>query len=194
MRICPKCGRCFKSLQGYSKHYSLCYLAKQSSSERNNQKRKLNNESEFVMPSSEILLKPTMLHQNNKADHTNNNVTLSNMEQSNNNHSSTMASTTNDYAYSPAHVTPANVTCEPMILNSEQKSLLDQESRYQKQVAKSNLLWSNIDSAKLDLLQILQRHNCYSNSAFKDILEWQCRHQRLHLASLPSLSESNCCD
>ena len=100
----------------------------------------------------------------------------------------------NDYAYSSAHVTPANVTCEPMILNSEQKSLLDQESRYQKQVAKSNLLWSNIDSAKLDLLQILQRHNCYCNSAFQDILEWQCRHQRLHLASLPSLSESNCCD
>ena len=194
MRICPKCGRCFKSLQGYSKHYSLCYLAKQSPSERNNQKRKFNNESEFVMPSSEILLKATMLHQNNKEDHTPCNVTLSNTEQSNNTHSSTMASTTNDCAYSPANVTPANVTCEPMILNSEQKSLLDQESRYQKQVAKSNLLWSNIDSAKLDLLQILQRHNCYCNSAFKDILEWQCRHQHLHLASLPSLSESNCCD
>jgi len=190
MKICPKCGSCFKSLQGYSKHYQLCYLARESSSERNNRKRKLYNENEFLMPSSEILLNPTLRHQKYDKDHTNSNDTLSPMEQStNNNHLSTSTRTTGTCNYSHSQITR-----EPMILNSEQKSLLDQESRYQKQVAKSNLLWSNIDLAKLDLLQILQRHNCYSNSAYKDILEWQCHHQRLHLASLPSLSESNCCD
>ena len=186
MKICPKCGSCFKSLQGYSKHYQLCYLAKQSSSERNNRKRKLHNENEFLMPSSEILLNPTLQHQNYDEDHTNSNDTLSPMEQStNNNHLSTSTRTAGTCNYSPSQITH-----EPMILNSEQKSLLDQESKYQKRVAPSKLLWSNNDLAKLDLLKILHRHNCH-NSAYKDMLKWHVHYHSLHLVSPTSEFKSN---
>ena len=57
--------------------------------------------------------------------------------------------------------------------STKQLSLLKQENEFQKRMKNTHQLWSIDDIGKLELLNILSKHNC-TNGVYKDIMGWAC--------------------
>ena len=57
--------------------------------------------------------------------------------------------------------------------STKQLSLLKQENEFQKRMKNAHQLWSIDDIGKLELLNILSKHNC-TNGVYKDIMGWAC--------------------
>jgi len=55
--------------------------------------------------------------------------------------------------------------------STKQMSLLQQENEFQKRMKNAHQLWSIDDIGKLELLNILSKHNC-TNGVYKDIMGW----------------------
>ena len=58
-----------------------------------------------------------------------------------------------------------------LLENASSAFLLNQESAFQKRMQFTHQLWSNESVGKLELLKILDRHNC-PNSVYKEVMGW----------------------
>ena len=159
---CYLCGKSFCNNQALSKHLnSKCYLNK------NKKQRTLETQSDVsvlhVMPSSEIAIVNFNTHSS---------VTSKNMKSSN------AIDTDTDTIKSQISISQ---------LTSCQKILMNQEQKHYKNTKVTNCLWSNDDLGKLDLINILQKHNCH-NSVYKDILQWH-NHYQNHDKKFTSLKQ-----
>ena len=171
MFVCPNCSRSFQTAQGHNHHYAIC--TSKMSHKRHKipkpKKIKLVDESDKIREPSEIPLQHLDLLQPQN-------------DEPNCDDNSSFTSETSGVT--------ADIMDKNLVLNlaPRQKILLQQETMHQRKISKTKMLWSNNDLVRLDLLKILQKHNCH-NSAFKDILEWHEHYQHLHTTSPPSQYE-----
>ena len=63
-------------------------------------------------------------------------------------------------------------------LTERQLILIKHENCFQQNKSKTNRLWSTEDMAKLELLKILDKHNCH-NSVFKDVMNWHSHYSSI---------------
>ena len=62
--------------------------------------------------------------------------------------------------------------------SKKQLELIEQQDFFLKQNAGTRHLWTNEELAQLELMQILDKHNCH-NSAFRDIIHWHSHYSTL---------------
>jgi len=84
--------------------------------------------------------------------------------------------------YNSSHVCNNNGLLEvpqnAISVSSEQKELMDQDNSFKVKLGETASVWTTTELANLELLVILQKHNCH-NSAHKDILGWFNHYQSL---------------
>ena len=84
--------------------------------------------------------------------------------------------------YNSSHVCNNNGLLElpqnSISISPEQKELMDQDNSFKVKLGETASVWTTTELANLELLVILQKHNCH-NSAHKDILGWFNHYQSL---------------
>ena len=149
MILCPYCGNQFDNRRSLSKHFQ------QSCGQIRNymKKRKRNNfPSLLQLPSTEILTDNQSFKENDDQLHIDTHSDDKDLDLD------------EDRTYDDISDISLNLT-------ESQLMLIQQERFFQLSNSKTNKLWSTDDLAKLELLKILDKHNCH-NSVFKDVMNW----------------------
>ena len=175
MIVCGLCGHECVSQQSYSKHYPTC-SSRHEARNIQQKKRKINDDdSVFVLPTSEVAFphfRPsTSIEHSEATDDLNNNHLLLN---ENFEHFGSAIRNNNDIKAS---------------LTQEQKLLIDQDQQHNQRNKSVKYLWCTKELEKLELLKLLQKHNCH-NTAYKDILQWHNHYKEDIHTSSSSLSSS----
>ena len=154
MRICPLCGKVCSNNKGLTLHYRACYDRNQNSTSNN----------ERIDANGQNMLPPTDVYVGYRNSNTNFQY----------NESAQMSIANSNRETLELNLTQENNTQ----LSSEQQVLMNQEAEFQQRLMHVETLWSAQDLAKLELLKILDKHNCH-NTAFEDIMEWHDHYLRL---------------
>ena len=174
------CGLCEHecvSQQAYSKHYPTCF-SRDEARKMKQKKRKINNDDRAsVLPSSEVAF-PRFRHS----------TSIEHSEVTDNLSNDHLLLNDNFEYFGSAIINNNDIRAR---LTQEQKQLIDQDQQHNQRNKSVKYLWSTKELEKLELLKLLQKHNCH-NTAYKDILQWHNHYkEHIHTSSAPMIGNDN---
>ena len=149
MFLCPFCGNQFNNRKSLSRHFQqTCGQIRDYMKHKNRPKSPV----QLQLPSSEILTNNQSFQENDDELHIDTHTEIRELDVG-------------------EHRTNSDKSDISLNLTDRQLILLKQEKCFQQRNSKTNRLWSTDDLGKLELLKILDKHNCH-NSVFKDVMNW----------------------
>lgn len=168
---CPLCGKKFMGNRNLNKHMDDCEKVQ----EKSKKKQKLSVPFLASMKKTSSHYTKHDQHQSSTSDNVWENLTYP----SNNFNVNNDLSTDNEIeilASIQKNTTSSNNNCSNEITATKVNGnydLIHQETQYQAKMKNAHFLWSTEELGMLELLRIMQKHNC-PNSVYQEIMGWAC--------------------